>query len=132
MWGFLFGVILGVLGKTVYDLFKEEQLPVTVPFNSGRLEALLDETRQMVRDLREEVRQVLESGRSRAERLLGAHEQQPDGTAPRAETPTEPASSAGQDTPAAQSNPANESPASNPAKTDLGPRPTRGTPETMS
>lgn len=132
MWGFLFGIVVGVLGKILYDLFREEQLPVSVPFNSGRLEALLDETRQMVRDLRDEVRQVLESGRSRAERLLGTHEQQPDGAAPRSESLTETTAPPVQETPPAQSSAPTQQSASSPVSNDLGPRPTRGTPETMS
>jgi hypothetical protein len=59
MWGFVFGVLVGVVGKVVYDLFKEEPLPASMSVNTGRLEALLDETRQTMRELREEVRQAL-------------------------------------------------------------------------
>jgi hypothetical protein len=59
MWGFVLGVLVGVVGKVVYDLFKEDQLPASMGVNTGRLEALLDETRQTVRELREEVRQAL-------------------------------------------------------------------------
>ena len=59
MWGFVFGVLVGVVGKVVYDLFKEEPLPASMGVNTGRLEALLDETRQTMRELREEVRQAL-------------------------------------------------------------------------
>jgi hypothetical protein len=61
MLGFILGLILGVAGKAIYDLFKEEQLPAGMGLNTGRIEALLDETRQTVRDLREELRQALAS-----------------------------------------------------------------------
>jgi hypothetical protein len=59
MWAFMFGLILGAAGKAIYDLFKQEPLPEGMGLNTGRVEAMLDETRQSVRDLREEVRQVL-------------------------------------------------------------------------
>src|SRR5215210_6426342 len=59
MLGFIVGLLLGVAGKTIYDLFKEDQLPADMGLNTGRIEALLDETRQTVRDLREEVRQAM-------------------------------------------------------------------------
>src|SRR3712207_5031561 len=76
MWAFILGLILGVVGKTVYDLFREEELPAGLGLNTGRIEALLDETRQTVRDLREEVRQAVGTGTStvqeRAGRLLGS------------------------------------------------------------
>ena len=63
MWSFLLGLLLGVAGKAVYDLFKEE-LPTGASLNTSRIEALLDETRQNVRELREEVRQAAESART--------------------------------------------------------------------
>lgn len=74
MWAFILGLLVGFAGKAVYDLFRDEQLPAGLDLNSGRLEALLDETRQSVRDLREEVRQAVSSGKEavkeQADRLL--------------------------------------------------------------
>src|SRR6266516_2563814 len=73
MWGFILGLILGAAGKAIYDLFKAEQLPEGMGLNTGRIEAMLDETRQSVRDLRDEVRQVLSSegtAQEKAGRLL--------------------------------------------------------------
>src|SRR6266581_223434 len=61
MWTFIVGLLLGVAVKAVYDLFREEQLPVSVGLSSGRIEALLDETRQSLRELREEVRKFATS-----------------------------------------------------------------------
>jgi hypothetical protein len=76
MWTFILGLILGVTAKAVYDLFREEQLPTGMGLNTGRLEGLVEETRQGVRDLRDELRQAIESGRGtlqeRAGRLVGA------------------------------------------------------------
>jgi hypothetical protein len=60
MWGFVLGLAAGVAGKMVYDLFKEDQLPTDFSnLNTGRMEAMLDETRSMVRDLRDEMRQAV-------------------------------------------------------------------------
>lgn len=72
MWAFLLGVLFGVIGKAVYDVFKEDQLPVGSGLNTGRLETLLDETRQIVRDMREEVRQAVEAGKDAVEEKVGA------------------------------------------------------------
>lgn len=75
MWKFLAGVVIGVGAKTIYDLFKDEQIPTPVGLNAGRIESLLDETRQSVRDLREELRQTLSTPGSlqeKAGRALGA------------------------------------------------------------
>lgn len=75
MWSFLVGLVLGIGAKTVYDLFKDEQLPAPIGLNAGRVESLLDETRQAVRDLREELRQAMSSQGSlqeKASRVIGA------------------------------------------------------------
>ena len=58
MWSFILGLLLGVAAKTVYDLFKEEQLPSPLGLNAGRIEAMLDDTSRMVRELRDELRQA--------------------------------------------------------------------------
>ena len=73
MWGFFLGLILGAAAKAIYDLFREEPLPEGMGLNAGRIEAMLDETRQSIRDLRGEVRQVLSSegtAQEKAGRLL--------------------------------------------------------------
>jgi len=72
MWAFLLGLLFGVIGKAVYDVFKEDQLPLAGSFNTGRLETLLDETRQTVRDMRDEVRQAVEAATNTVEERTGA------------------------------------------------------------
>lgn len=76
MLGFILGVLAGIFGKAIYDLFQEEQLPSGLGINTGRMEALLDETRQVMRELRGEVQQALEAARTSAhekvERLSAA------------------------------------------------------------
>ncbi len=59
MWSFVLGLLAGLAAKAVYDLFKEEQLPAAMGLNAGRIEALLDDTRQAVSDLRQELRQAM-------------------------------------------------------------------------
>jgi hypothetical protein len=39
-----------------YDFFQEERIPTDLGMAQGRSEAILDETRQLVREVREEVR----------------------------------------------------------------------------
>jgi hypothetical protein len=39
-----------------YDFFQEERIPTDLGMAQGRSEAILDETRQLVREIREEVR----------------------------------------------------------------------------
>ena len=58
---FLFGVLIG-FGKLPgqiaysYDFFQEERIPTDLGMAQGRSEAILDETRQLVREIREEIR----------------------------------------------------------------------------
>jgi hypothetical protein len=60
---FLFGVLIGFGLKMAYDFFQEERIPTDLGMAQGRSEAILDETRQLVREIREEVRAlVLRSG----------------------------------------------------------------------
>ena len=56
---FLFGVLIGFGLKMAYDFFQEERIPTDLGMAQGRSEAILDETRQLVRDLREEIRSVI-------------------------------------------------------------------------
>jgi hypothetical protein len=72
MGAFLLGLVFGVIGKAIYDVFKEDQLPLASGLNSSRLESLLDETRQIVSDMREELRQAVETAKSTAGEKAGA------------------------------------------------------------
>lgn len=53
---FLFGVLIGFGLKMAYDFFQEERIPTDLGMAQGRSEAILDETRQLVREIREEIR----------------------------------------------------------------------------
>jgi len=55
----LFGILIGFGLKMAYDFFQEERIPTDLGMAQGRAEAVLDETRQLVREMREEVRSVL-------------------------------------------------------------------------
>jgi hypothetical protein len=56
MIGFLFGVLIGFAVKMAYDFFQEERIPDDLGMAQGRAEAIMDETRQIVREMREELR----------------------------------------------------------------------------
>lgn len=56
---FLFGVLIGFGLKMAYDFFQEERIPTDLGMAQGRSEAILDETRQLVREMREEIRTVI-------------------------------------------------------------------------
>jgi hypothetical protein len=56
---FLFGVLIGFGLKMAYDFFQEERIPTDLGMAQGRSEAILDETRQLVREIREEIRSVV-------------------------------------------------------------------------
>lgn len=56
---FLFGVLIGFGLKMAYDFFQEERIPTDLGMAQGRSEAILDETRQLVRELREEIRSAI-------------------------------------------------------------------------
>lgn len=58
MFGFLFGVLLGFAAKMAYDFFQEERIPTDLGMAQGRAEAIMDETRQIVREMREELRSL--------------------------------------------------------------------------
>ncbi len=61
MLGFVFGVVVGFGVKMAYDFVQEERIPTDLGMAQGRSEAILDETRQIVRELRDEVRQAISS-----------------------------------------------------------------------
>lgn len=61
MVGFVFGVLVGFGVKMAYDFVQEERIPTDLGMAQGRSEAILDETRQIVRELREDVRRVIGS-----------------------------------------------------------------------
>ncbi len=76
MFGFLFGVLVGFAAKMAYDFFQEERIPTDLGMAQGRAEAIMDETRQIVREMREELRAlgtaVQESLARKSERLQAA------------------------------------------------------------
>jgi hypothetical protein len=75
MLGFVFGVLIGFGAKMAYDFFQEERIPTDLGMAHGRSEAILDETRQLVREIREEIRSALfrnESGRTSDAATAGA------------------------------------------------------------
>jgi hypothetical protein len=59
---FLMGMLIGFGLKMAYDFFQEERIPSDLGMAQGRSEAILDETRQVVRELRDEVRTLLDRG----------------------------------------------------------------------
>jgi hypothetical protein len=64
---FLFGVLIGFGLKMAYDFFQEERIPTDLGMAQGRSEAILDETRQLVREIREEVRSaIVQNGAGKA------------------------------------------------------------------
>lgn len=56
---FLVGIAFGFGLKMAYDFFQEERIPTDLGMSQGRTEAILDETRQIVRELREELKAAL-------------------------------------------------------------------------
>jgi hypothetical protein len=56
---FLFGVLIGFGLKMAYDFFQEERIPTDLGMAQGRSEAILDETRALVREIREELRSAV-------------------------------------------------------------------------
>lgn len=55
MFGFIVGIAVGFAIKLAYDFFQEERIPTDYGMSQGRTEAIIDETRQIVRELRDEV-----------------------------------------------------------------------------
>ncbi len=60
MFGFVFGVFVGFGVKMAYDFIQEERIPSDLGMAQGRGEALLDETRQIVREIRDQVSSLSE------------------------------------------------------------------------
>jgi len=56
---FIIGVLIGFGLKMAYDFFQEERIPIDLGMAQGRSEAVMDETRQLVREIREELRSML-------------------------------------------------------------------------
>ena len=56
MFGFVIGLLLGFGAKMAYDFFQEERIPTDLGMAQGRAEAMMDETRQIVREIRDELR----------------------------------------------------------------------------
>ena len=117
MIGFVLGVLIGFGAKMAYDFFQEERIPTDLGMAQGRAEAMMDETRQIVREIRDELRSAAvatkESVADKAGRLQGvASTPPPQGTNP-------PAASTG----AARSGPSTTSPSSttSPAATAAAP-----------
>lgn len=102
MLGFVFGVLIGFGAKMAYDFFQEERIPTDLGMSQGRAEAIMDETRQIVREIRDELRSAAtatqESVARKVERLQGAAT---GGDAAPAGEPTEPASGRAGNGPAA-------------------------------
>jgi hypothetical protein len=61
---FLFGMLIGFGLKMAYDFFQEERIPTDLGMAQGRSEAILDETRQLVREIREQIRDAIGGGSS--------------------------------------------------------------------
>ena len=66
MFRFVFGVLVGFGVKMAYDFIQEERIPADLGMAQGRSEAVLDETRQLVREIRDEVRALKAGGASTA------------------------------------------------------------------
>jgi hypothetical protein len=76
MFGFIFGILVGFGVKMAYDFFQEERIPTDLGMAQGRAEAIMDETRQIVREIREELRTAATAAQTSAakksERLQSA------------------------------------------------------------
>jgi hypothetical protein len=132
MWRLFFGFMLGFAAKAVYDLFKDEPSPLG-GLSTARIEALLDETRQTLREVRDDLRAAASSGSNLVQAVgqaIGGGGAV-DPTTPRA------AEEASAGAPAVVSNGAGGEQARAAASKvagplDVTPRSTRGTLETMS
>src|SRR5579883_1405422 len=66
MFGFLVGVAVGIAAKVAYDRLQAEGLRPDAREYQRRAAALLEETRQLLKEIREEVASATESARERA------------------------------------------------------------------
>ncbi len=97
MWGFLTGVAIGIAAKVAYDRLQAQGVRPDAREYQRRAAALLDETRQVLKEIREEVASATEGARERAGTRLGRlrqiatspEEPRPAQTAP-GETSTQP------------------------------------------
>ena len=80
MIGFVFGVLVGFGVKMAYDFVQEERIPADLGMAQGRNEAILDETRQIVRELRDDVRRAIRSAAA-ADTVYGGARQGSRGSA---------------------------------------------------
>ncbi len=71
MWRFLLGIALWVIGKILYDQMRAQALPESAAELQRRAVALLEEARQLLQEVRQEI--IAASGRARelAEDRLG-------------------------------------------------------------
>ncbi len=78
MFGFIVVLLLGFCAKMAYDFFQEERIPTDLGMAQGRAEAIMDETRQIVREIRDELRSGAAAAQAslaeKAERLQSAAE----------------------------------------------------------
>jgi hypothetical protein len=63
MWRFLLGIALGVIGKILYDQLRTQALPESAADLQRRAVTLLEEARQLLQEVRQEI--VAASGRAR-------------------------------------------------------------------
>ncbi len=56
MMGVLIGIVLGVLGKLFYDMYRQDNLPEHTTDLQRRANAVLDESRQILQEVRQELR----------------------------------------------------------------------------
>ena len=56
MFGFLLGLVIGFVAKVAYDFAQEDRYPPNPGPSLGRMDATLDETRRIVREIRDELR----------------------------------------------------------------------------
>src|SRR5215211_6087608 len=66
MLSLIIGVALGVAGKLAYDRLQRQDMPADAPEYQRRAAALLDETRHLLGEIREEVTSATDSARERA------------------------------------------------------------------
>src|SRR5919198_5646634 len=71
MFGFIFGIVVGVIGKLVYDMFKDQEVPEGAADVQRRAASLLEETRQILQDVRGEIRAAADTARESASDKVG-------------------------------------------------------------
>lgn len=121
MLGLVFGVVLGVVAKILYDSFRQQELPESAGDVQRRAAALLEETREILQEVRHEIGTAAQSARAQIEQATGVGgdrpASKPAGTAEPAAPP--PAGSAAPATPSAASASATPSPTSGATGSEL-------------